>query len=158
MSGSNVMLSKDAVSAKLAKCFVTIGDRRYLLLQAKDIEAKFKKNKKKVAILGQTGQGNKATGWEGSGKMTIYYNTSIFTDLLIQYKDTGEDTYFDMQIENNDPSSAAGSQTIILKGCNIDGGLLAAFDADGDWLEQDIDFTFEDVNMPEKFKILTGMI
>ena len=23
---------------------------------------------------------------------------------------------------------------------------------------RDIDFTFEDVNMPEKFKILTGMI
>ena len=46
----NVMLSKDAVSAKLAECFVTIEERRYLLFQAKNIEANFKKNKKKVAI------------------------------------------------------------------------------------------------------------
>lgn len=154
----NVMLAKDAVSAKLAKCFVTIESKRFLLIQAKNIEATFKKNKKTVPILGKTAQGNKATGWEGSGKFTIYYNTSIFTDLLIRYKDTGEDLYFDMQIENNDPTSGAGAQTIILKDCNIDGGLLAAFDADGDWLEQDIDFTFEDFDMPEKYKTLIGMI
>jgi hypothetical protein len=36
--------------------------------------------------------------------------------------------------------------------------MLASFDADGDFLEQDIDFTYEDFEMPEKFKILDGMM
>ena len=45
----------------------------------------------------------------------------------------------------------------ILKDCNIDSGIIAAFDADGEWLEQDVDFTFEDVEQPTQFKMLDGM-
>ena len=35
------MNAKDAISAKLAECFVTIGNRRYLLMPGKDFETKF---------------------------------------------------------------------------------------------------------------------
>lgn len=153
----NVMQAKDAVSAKLAECYVTIEGNRYLLMQAKNFEAKFEKEKQKVPILGKTGQGNKTTSWSGTGSMTIYRNTPIFNDLMLRFKNTGEDIYFDIQTSNEDPTSAAGRQTIIFKDCNIDGGVLASFDANGDWLEQDIDFTFEDFEMPEKFAILAGM-
>jgi hypothetical protein len=153
-----VMQAKDAVSAKLAECFATILGNRYLLMQAKKFEAKFEKEKQKVSILGKTGQGNKTTSWSGTGNMTIYQNTPIFNELMLKFKNTGEDIYFDIQITNEDPTSAAGRQTMIFKGCNIDGGILAAFDADGDFLEQDIDFTFEDFEMPEKFKMLDGMM
>jgi len=155
---ANVMNAKDAVSAKLAECYVTIEGNRYLLMQAKNFEAKFEKNKQTVAILGKTGQGNKTTGWNGSGSMTIYHNTPIFDELMLRFKNTGEDIYFDIQVSNEDPTSAAGRQTMVFKGCNIDGGVLAAFDADGDFLEQDIDFTYEDFEMPEKFKTLDGMM
>lgn len=155
---SNVMLAKDAVSAKLAECFATIEGNRYLLMQAKKFEAKFDKEKQKVSILGKTGQGNKTTSWSGTGSMTIYQNTPIFNDLMLRFKNTGEDIYFDVQVSNEDPTSAAGRQTMIFKGCNIDGGTLAAFDAEGDFLEQEFNFTYEDFEMPEKFKILDGMM
>lgn len=154
----NVMNAKDAVSAKLAECFVTIEGNRYLLMQAKKFEAKFDKEKKKISILGKTGQGNKTTSWSGTGSMTIYHNTPIFNELMLKFKNTGVDVYFDIQVSNEDPTSAAGRQTMIFKGCNMDGGVLASFDADGDSLEQDVDFTYEDFEMPEKFKILDGMI
>ena len=72
------MNAKDAISAKLAECYVTIENRRYLLMQGKDFEAKFEKTKKEINILGKTGSGNKSTGWKGTGKITIYKNTSIF--------------------------------------------------------------------------------
>lgn len=153
----NVMFAKDAVSAKLAECYVTIDKERYLLMQGKNFEAKFEKEKKKVAILGKTGQGNKSTSWTGAGKMTIYHNTPIFDKMMLKFKDTGEDTYFDVQVTNDDPTSAAGQQTMVFSGCNIDGGVLASFDADGEFLEQDIDFTYEDFQMPESFKQLIGM-
>ena len=77
----------------------------------------------------------------------IYYNTSIFTQLFKKYKDTGEDTYFDLQLSNIDPTSDAGEHRIILKDCNLDGGQIVAFDAAGDWLEQELDFTFEDFTL-----------
>ena len=130
MADRTIMNAKDAVSASLAECFVTIGDNRYNFMQAINLEANFEKNKPEVPILGKTGKGNKATGWQGTGSATFHYNTSIFRELMKRYKDTGEDVYFDIQVTNEDPTSSVGRQTVILKDCNLDGGLRAMFDAD----------------------------
>ena len=118
-----IMRARDTLSAKLAECFVTIGDTRYNFMQAINLEAKFEKNKTKVPILGKTGMGNKASGWSGSGKAVFHYNTSVFRELMLQYKKTGEDIYFDIQISNEDPTSAAGRQTVVLTDCNMNGGV-----------------------------------
>ena len=125
-------------------------------MQAINLEAKFEKTKTEVPILGKTGKGNKATGWKGTGSATFHYNTSIFRKMMLDYKNTGTDTYFDMQIINEDPTSAAGKQEIMLLDCNIDGGILAKFDADSEYLDEDMDFTFEDFSMPTEFTKLSG--
>lgn len=158
MNGNVVMKAKDTVFAALAECFVTIGTRRYNFMQAINLEAEFEKNKTEVPILGKTGKGNKASGWKGTGSATFHYNTSIFRQMMLQYKETGEDIYFEIQISNEDPTSGAGRQTMILMDCNIDGGVLAKFDADGEYLDEDMDFTFEDFKMPEAFKDLEGFL
>ena len=158
MNGNVVMKAKDTVFAALAECFVTIGTRRYNFMQAINLEANFEKNKTEVPILGKTGKGNKASGWKGTGSATFHYNTSIFRQMMLQYKEPGEDIYFEIQISNEDPTSGAGRQTMILMDCNIDGGVLAKFDADGEYLDEDMDFTFEDFKMPEAFKDLEGFL
>lgn len=158
MAENTVMFSGDTLGAALAECYVTIGDRRYNFMQAINLEAKFEKTKTEVPILGKTGKGNKATGWKGTGSATFHYNTSIFRQMMLDYKNTGSDMYFDMEIINDDPSSKAGSQTINLIDCNIDGGTLAKFDADGEYLDEEFDFTFEDFNMPETFTDLPGFL
>ena len=120
---STVMNARDAVSGSLAECFLTIGDNRYNFMQAINLEANFEKTKTEIPILGKTGKGNKATGWKGTGSATFHFNTSIFREMMKQYKDTGEDVYFDIQVTNEDPTSSVGRQTVILKDCNIDGGI-----------------------------------
>jgi hypothetical protein len=152
------MDAKDAISASLAECYVTIEGNRFLFMQAINLEAKMEKTKSEIPILGKTGKGNKTTGWKGTGSATFHYNTSIFRELLYRYKETGEDVYFDMRITNEDPTSTVGSQTVILIGCNIDGGILAKFDADSEYLDEDMDFTFEDWEMPNAFSPLAGML
>lgn len=152
-----IMNARDTLSAKMADCYITIENNRYNFMQAINIEANFEKSKTQVPILGKTGMGNKATGWSGSGSATFHYNTSIFRKLLQRYKDTGEDIYFDMQITNEDPTSRAGVQIVELIGCNIDGGVLAKFDADGECLDESIDFTFEDFKIAQEFNKLEGM-
>jgi hypothetical protein len=152
------MKSKDTIAAALAECYMTIGSRRYNFMQAIKVEANFEKTKTEVPILGKTGKGNKATGWKGTGSATFHYNTSVFRQMMLDYKETGQDTYFDMQITNEDPTSDAGRQTIILKDCNIDGGILAKFDSDADYLDEDMDFTFDDFSMPESFANLDGFL
>ncbi|WP_300954884.1 phage tail tube protein [uncultured Clostridium sp.] len=153
------MKAKDSISAKLAECFVTVGSNRYNFMQAINLEANFEKTKSEVPILGKTGRGHKSTGWNGTGSATFHYNTSIFRQMMEDFKNTGNDVYFDIQITNDDPTSAAGRQTVVLVGCNIDGGVLAKFDADNDdYLDEDMDFTFEDFKIPEKFSLLEGMM
>ncbi len=152
------MKGSDAVSASLAECYVTVGSNRYNFMQMINFEASVTKNKNTVPILGQTGRGNKANGWTGVFRGKAHYNQSIFRQMLMEYKETGEDIYFDIQVTNNDPASGAGAQTIVFTGCNIDGGILAKFDAEGDYLSEDISGTFEDFKMPKKFGLLNGMV
>lgn len=158
MKNNIVMKAKDTISAALAECFITIESNRYNFMQMIDFEGKFEKTKTTVPILGKTGKGNKATGWEGTFSGTMHYNQSIMRQLMLRYKDTGEDVYFEIQITNEDPTSSAGRQTVTFIDCNIDGGILAKFDADADYLDEEIEGTFEDFEMPETFTLLDGML
>ena len=152
------MNAKDTVTASLDECFVTIDGTRYNFMHAINLEASIEKTKTEVPILGKTGKGNKSTGWKGTGSATFHYTSSIFRSLLVKFKNTGEDIYFDIQVTNEDPTSAIGRQTIILKNVNLDGGILTKFDADGEYLDESVDFTFEDFEMPEQFAQLDGMV
>ena len=147
----------DALSAGLAECYVTIDGRRYRFMQAINLEASIEKKKMQVPVLGRMGRGNKGVGWSGSGKATFQYNSSLFRELLYRFKESGEDMYFDIQITNEDPVSSVGRQTVILKDCNLDGGVLAKFSAEDEYLEEELRFTFEDFEIPEKFTELVGM-
>lgn len=152
------MRGMDAISSSLAECYATINGTRYNLMQAINLEATMEKSKTEIPILGKTGKGNKATGWSGSGSATFHFNTSVFRKFMKEYKDTGVDFYFDIQVTNEDPSSSIGRQTVILKDCNLDSIVLTKFDADGEYLEEDFDFTFDDWEIPEEFTNPEGMI
>ena len=156
MINNVTMKGRDTIAAKLAECFITIGTRRYNFMQMIDMEAKVDKTKKKVPRLGAIMDGHKSVGMEGTFSGTAHYNQSVMRQALLDYKNTGEDTYFEMQITNDDPGSAAGRQTIVLYDCHTDGGILAKFDADGETLDEELEGTFDDFDMPESFKKLMG--
>lgn len=159
LTNNATMLAKDTLSAKLAQCFVTINGNRYNFMSMTKFEAKFKKNKKKVAILGKSGNGNKATGWEGTFSATMHYNTSVFRTLMEDFKNTGKDVYFEIQVINFDPTSDAEMQEVDFTECNLDDGILAKFDATSeDSLDEDVSGTFDDFKIPRSFKLLEGML
>ena len=111
------------------------------------------KTKAEIKAIGKRMTGHKTTGMTGTGRMTIYYVSPLFRSLLKEYKDTGRDIYFDMVIENDDPSSAAGKQTTMLMGVNLNSTLLTKLDGDSDDpLEEDVEFTFEDYDFLRTFK------
>lgn len=151
------MRVQDAINGASAECFVVIKERRYNFAQALNIQADMEKQKSEVPILGRISRGNKANGVTYSASATFHFNTSIFREMLYHYKETGEDIYFEMQCTNHDPTSSVGRQTVILKDCNLDGGIIALIDVEAEYLEDEISFTFEDWEMPEKFSILAEM-
>lgn len=152
------MNARDSVSGSLAECYITIGSKRYQFMQLIDFESRIVKKKSQIPILGKTSRGHKSAGWSGSFKGRAHYNQSVIRQLLLDYKNTGEDVYFDIQVTNHDPSSSVGRQTVIHKNCNIDGGILAMFDANAEFLDEVIEGTFDDFEMPEKFAVLSGMV
>lgn len=157
MLQTKTMHAKDAVSGSLAECFVTIESNRYNFMQIINFESKMEKSKIEVPILGKPSKGNKSNGCKYTFTGTAHYNQSIMRELLYRFKETGEDVYFDIQVTNEDPTSAVGRQTIVHKDCNLDGGTIAKFDADSEYLDEEISGTFEDWEMPEKFTTLQGM-
>lgn len=158
MSKAAVMKAKDTVSGSLAECYVTLNGKRYNFMNLIKFEATIEKTKTEVPILGKTGKGNKSTGWKGTFEGTAHYVSSIFRELLYTYKETGEDIYFDIQVTNEDPTSSIGRQTVILVDCNLDGGTLAKFDADAEYLDEDVSGTYDDFEIPEKFSLIDGML
>ena len=113
-----LMQSKDAIQGYNGECYVTIDGTRYNFMTAIKFEAKYTKNKSKIPILGKPTKGNVSTGGEGTGTMTVYYNTSIIRELLEKYQNTGEDIYFEIEVSNESKTSAAGRQSILFQGCN----------------------------------------
>lgn len=153
------MKSKDTLAAAQAECYAIINNRRYNLLNAIKLEAKMTKKKSKIPILGKPGGGNRATGWEGTGTMTVHYNMSVIRKIAVEYAKTGQDIYFELQITNYDPTNDLGRQTIILHDCNFDEFIIAKFDAtSSDTLQEDVSFTYEDLDMPEEFALLNGLV
>ncbi len=126
-------------------------------MNAISLEATYEKTKSEVPILGRVTKANKAVGGKGTGSMTVHYVTSLFRKLMIEYIKTGRDIYFDIQVTNEDVTSSIGRQTVILKDCNFDSATMTKFDADGEYLDEDWDFTFESVEMPEEFTNPEGM-
>ena len=126
-------------------------------MNAISLEATYEKTKSEVPILGRVTKANKAVGGKGTGSMTVHYVTSLFRKLMIEYIKTGRDIYFDIQVTNEDVTSSVGRQTVILKDCNFDSATMTKFDADGEYLDEDWDFTFESVEMPEEFTNPEGM-
>ena len=88
MNNNVVMKAKDTLSAKLAECFITIGNNRYNFMQMINFEAQFEKTKTEVPILGKTGTGNKSTGWKGTFSATMHYNQSVLRQMLENFKNT----------------------------------------------------------------------
>jgi ABC-type antimicrobial peptide transport system permease subunit len=145
----------DTISGSEARAFMTINGRVYEMFYVKKIEAKVIKNKSEGRVIGSRATQHKATGWSGTGTMTIYYVTSMFRQIMLDYIKKGIDAYFDVQVINDDEASPAGNQTVLLKRVNLDEVIMALMDADAEFLEEEIPFTFEDVDILDSFNELS---
>ncbi|MBY9078307.1 phage tail tube protein [Paenibacillus sp. HN-1] len=143
--------ASDTISGQEGRAYATINGQVEEMFYIKTLEAKVEKEKADVKTLGRRGTQHKTTGWNGTGSMTIYYVTSRFRQLMLDYIKTGKDTNFDITITNEDPNTSIGLQTITLLGVNLDSVVMASLDTESEALEEDIDFTFEDVDMGQAF-------
>lgn len=144
--------SFDTISGREGTAYVRIDGRNEELFSAKSIEAKIELKKGAVKCIGRRMEGQKITGMKGSGTLKMYYGSPLFSSMVGDYKDSGKPLYFDLVMENDDPASSAGKQTVLLRDCSPDGITLAKLDGDSDDpLDDEIGFTFEDYEYINRF-------
>lgn len=149
----NILDVRDTINGAEGRAYANIDGQNINLFNIKKLEAKTKMNKKPLSVLGDRAKQNKSTGWAGSGTMTMYYVSSQFRAMVMDYIKNGQVTYFDIIVTNDDPATELGPQTTVLKRCSLDEIVMAKLDVEDDALEEDVPFTFEDIDMPEKFGV-----
>lgn len=150
--GWKYMKAEDAISGKEGTLFANIDGNIKPVAELKNISVKITKNKSEFKALGHRGTQHKATGWTGTGTMVIHYATSQWSKMMINYAKNGIDEYFKLQVTNEDPTSSIGRQTVVLLDVNLDEAEVAKLDVDAEFLDQSMNFTFSDIDMPDEFK------
>lgn len=145
------LLASDVLSGQEGTVTFNVGGNVEVGAFVKKLTATLEKTKSELNTLGHRGTQTKSTGWKGTGEMTVYYVSSLFRKLARDYAKNGKDIYFDVTVENNDPTSTVGKQTVVLYRCNLDDTVLAQVDVEAENLEEELKFTFEDFEIIDQF-------
>ncbi|WP_438448259.1 phage tail tube protein [Gorillibacterium sp. sgz5001074] len=143
--------ARDTISGKEGRAYATIGGNQEEMFYVKKLKATAEKKKKEINTLGKRATQHKANGWTGKGEMSIYYVTSRFRQIMLDYIKTGKDIYFDIAIVNEDPTSSIGKQTVVVRNVNLDNVVMAALDTEMEVMEEDVPFTFDGVDILDQF-------
>ena len=145
------LLERDALNGKQGKAFLTLNGVNNELFSIKKFQTDYEFQKTDFKVVGTTTVQQKTTGVKKTGTMTIYYGTPLFVQMAQEYEKNGKVLYFDMQVENDDPSTSVGKQTIAYYGCSLDKIPLSMLDADAEFLEEEVGFSFTSFEVLEAF-------
>jgi hypothetical protein len=150
---NNTLRAQDTISGALGSCFITMymdregkktdTKQRYRFGQVSKLDADIELTKASFIPLGQTEEVNKITGSKGKGSATFKFDTAMFLKMYNYFRETGQEMFFDMQVNNEDKASTAKSQTVTLKNCLLDTIPIARLDTSAATLEANISFTYE---------------
>lgn len=145
--------AQDAISGQEGMAFMKQNGENKAMWDVKSIEATLELNKAEFKALGKRVTQHKVTGVSGSGSMTAYVGNAVYAQMGEDYIKRGIITPVDIRVINEDPASEIGRQSVILHNVVLDSIPVAKLDVDADFLEQDLDFTFDDITLLETFKM-----
>lgn len=145
------LLERDALNGKQGKAFLTVDGENQELFSVKKVQTDVEYQKSDMKVVGTTTVQQKTTGAKKTGTMTIYYGTPAFIQMAQEYEKNGKVVYFDLQITNDDPATSVGSQTVVYYGCSLDKIPLSILDADADFLEEEVSFSYTSFEVLDSF-------
>lgn len=149
---SRVMEAIDAVSGKEGMVYLTINGSTYEYAELLKFKSKVEYRKSEVKRLRARMDGSKVTGAKGIGEMSVHYHRPEMRAMALDYLRTGRSPIFDAMVVNDDPTSAAGKQTTLVKNIVPDESLIAELDADSEeTLKDEFAFTFDDFDFLSQF-------
>ena len=146
--------AKEIVNSAEGSAYMTRNGQNIELFYVKNANAAVELEIQDLKILGKRMTGHKVTGMTGSGSLTIYAITADFIKMAEEYKKTGKSPYFNLKLSQEDKESRVGRQTIMLFDCLTSSIPLFDMDIEDPIIEQDVEFTFDEFEAPEKFKAI----
>lgn len=146
------LLAKDTVNGAEGKIFVTIDGRNIEVACMRNIITNAEIQSNDMRVIGTRTIQNKNNGAKLIGTGNIYYGTNIWTDMVLQYIQTGVMPEFDLQITNNDPTTSINTQSMAYYGCTLTGTIpLSILNSEEAMLNYDFNFAYTRVARLQSF-------
>ena len=147
------LLAKDTVNGAEGKIFVTIDGKNMEVACMRNITTNAEIQSNDMRVIGTRTIQNKNNGAKLTGTGNIYYGTNLFTDMVLQYIQTGVMPEFDIQITNNDPATSIGTQSMAYYGCTLTGTIpLSILNDEEAMLNYDFNFAYNRVARLQSFR------
>lgn len=146
------LLARDTVNGAEGSIYITRNGRSVEVAGMRNIRAEADIQSQDMKVVGTRIIQDKHNGAKQTGKGNIYYGSNTFTDIVLEYINTGVMPEFDIQITNNDPSNTLGSQVMAYYGCTLRGTIpLSILDSEEAMLNYDFEFAYTRVARLEAF-------
>lgn len=147
------LLAKDTVNGAEGSVVITQDGKNQVIAGMKKILTTAGLQSQEMRVVGTRIIQGKPNGVKQTGKGTIYYGSNVFTDMVLEYINTGKAPYFDIQITNNDPTTSIGQQVVAYYGCTLTGEIpISILDDEEAMLNYEFEFTYTNAKRLEAFK------
>ena len=137
------LLAKDTVNGAEGSVVITQNGQNTVIAGMRNITTNAEIQSSDMRVIGTRVIQNKNNGAKQTGTGNIYYGSNIFTDMVLQYINTGVMPEFDIQITNNDPATSIGSQVMAYYGCTLTGTIpLSILNDEEAMLNYDFNFAY----------------
>lgn len=146
------LLAKDTVNGAEGSVVITQNGVNTVIAGMRNITTNAEIQSSDMRVIGTRVIQNKNNGAKLTGTGNIYYGSTIFTDMVLQYIQTGVMPQFDIQITNSDPTTTVGSQVMAYYGCTLTGTIpLSILNDEEAMLNYDFNFAYTSVAMLSSF-------
>ncbi|MCI9677906.1 MAG: hypothetical protein HFF77_02880 [Oscillospiraceae bacterium] len=147
------LLAKDTVNGAEGTIVITVDGKNYEVACMKNIKTTASIQSQDMRVIGTRKIQAKPNGAKLTGSGNIYYGSNIFTDMVLEYINTGKMTQFDIQITNSDPTVSVGEQAMAYYGCTLTGDIpISILDDQEAMLNYDFNFSYTDVARLQAFR------
>ncbi len=137
------LLAKDTVNGAEGTVVITQNGQNTVIAGMRNITTNAEIQSNDMRVIGTRTIQNKNNGAKLTGTGNIYYGSNIFTDMVLQYIQTGVMPEFDIQITNSDPTTSIGSQVMAYYGCTLTGTIpLSILNDEEAMLNYDFNFAY----------------
>lgn len=146
------LLAQDTLNGAEGKIVITRDGRNMEIAGMRNITTSAEIQGNDMKVIGTRKIQNKNNGAKLAGTGNIYYGSNIFTDMVLDYINTGVMPQFDIQITNLDPTTTVGSQVMAYYGCTLKGTIpLSILNDEEAMLNYDFEFAYTDVKRLQSF-------